>query len=116
MNKAVWAFCISVSMAAGATAAAAAPGFTTGNVNMRTGPDTAYPRVTVLPEGVPVEIAGCLDNQSWCDVVYGPYRGWVFGDYLAVMYGDQPVLVPEYAPVVGIPVVGFNFGNYWNRY
>lgn len=99
-----------------ATAAQALPGFTTGNVNMRAGPDTAFPRVTVLPRGVPVEIAGCLDNQSWCDVAYGPYRGWVYGEYLAFSYQGRRVLVPEYAPVIGLPVIGFNFGNYWGRY
>ncbi|WP_332118335.1 SH3 domain-containing protein [Azorhizobium caulinodans] len=97
-------------------AALAAPGFTTGNVNMRAGPDTAYPRVTVIPPGQPVEIVGCLYNQSWCDVIWGRARGWVYGEYLGFAYQGRTVLVPEYAPVIGIPVVGFNFNNYWGTY
>ncbi len=59
---------------------------------------------------------GCLQNQSWCDVATGIYRGWVYGEYLAMAYGGQQVLVPEYAPVLGVPVIGFNFARYWNRY
>lgn len=100
----------------GVGAALAAPGFTTGNVNMRAGPDTAYPRVTVIPPGQPVEIVGCLYNQSWCDVIWGRARGWVYGEYLGFAYQGRTVLVPEYAPVIGIPVVGFNFNNYWGTY
>lgn len=100
----------------GSAAAMAAPGFSTGNVNMRAGPDTAYPRVAVIPRGQPVEIVGCLENQSWCDVIWGRNRGWVFGEYLGFVYQGRQVLVPEYAPVIGIPVVGFSFGNYWGNY
>ena len=100
----------------GSAAAMAAPGFSTGNVNMRAGPDTVYPRVAVIPRGQPVEIVGCLENQSWCDVIWGPNRGWVFGEYLGFVYQGRQVLVPEYAPVIGIPVVGFAFGSYWNSY
>ncbi|MEP9379801.1 SH3 domain-containing protein [Aquabacter sp. CN5-332] len=106
----------SLGFTCAATAALAVPGYTTGNVNMRAGPDTEFPRVTVLPAGVPVEIAGCLDNQSWCDVIYGPNRGWVYGEYLAFSYQGRRVLVPEYAPLIGIPIIGFNFGNYWGSY
>jgi len=98
------------------TAAEASPGFATADVNMRAGPDTQYPRVTVLPQGAQVDIVGCLSNQSWCDVAYGPYRGWVFGEYLGFVYQGRQVLVPEYAPVIGLPIVGFNFGNYWGNY
>ncbi|MEW6121480.1 MAG: SH3 domain-containing protein [Pseudomonadota bacterium] len=116
MKTAAWAFCVAVCTTAFSGAALAAPGFTTGNVNMRTGPDTAYPSVTVLPEGLPVDIKGCLEGQSWCDVATGIYRGWVYGEYLAMSYRGQPVLVPEYAPVLGLPVIGFNFARYWNRY
>ncbi|MFG1423280.1 SH3 domain-containing protein [Roseixanthobacter liquoris] len=112
MKIAGWA----LAFACLAGAAQASPGFTTADVNMRAGPDTQYPRVTVLPEGAPVEIFGCLSNQSWCDVAWGPNRGWVYGEYLALDYRGERVLVPEYAPVIGIPVVGFNFGNYWGRY
>ncbi len=43
-------------------AAEASDGFVTGDVNLRAGPGTDYPRITVLPEGAPVEIYGCLSG------------------------------------------------------
>ncbi|HEY8614524.1 MAG TPA: SH3 domain-containing protein [Roseomonas sp.] len=62
--------------------ASAAPGFATGTVNLRAGPGITYPQVTVVPAGAPVEIFGCLQGYSWCDVGFGQVRGWVSANYL----------------------------------
>ncbi|MFC0407411.1 SH3 domain-containing protein [Roseomonas elaeocarpi] len=96
--------------------ALAAPGFATGNVNLRAGPGTAYPQVTVLGAGQPVEIFGCLEGYNWCDVGANGTRGWVAGSYLQYVYEGQRVLVPDYGPRIGLPIVGFAFGDYWGRY
>jgi len=37
----------------GVAAAQAEPGYSTANVNMRTGPDIEFPSVGVIPEGEP---------------------------------------------------------------
>ncbi|TAM18000.1 MAG: hypothetical protein EPN68_14945, partial [Rhodanobacter sp.] len=60
----------------------AADGYTTGNVNLRAGPDTSYPRLDTLPAGAPVDIQGCTSGWEWCDVVFQGERGWVAGNFI----------------------------------
>ena len=92
--------------------AAAVPGFTTGNVNVRTGPGTQYLAITTAPAGSGVDILGCMAGRSWCDIVLGNLRGWVSGRYVqeggAVV---QQYVVPRY--VAPSPVVSFSFGRTW---
>lgn len=92
-----------------------ADGYVTGNVNLRAGPDSGYPTVARLPAGAPVAIEGCVDGWSWCDVASGNNRGWVAGNFLQEEYRGQRVLVPEYGVQIGIPVVSFVFGTYWDN-
>ncbi len=97
--------------------AQAAAGFATANVNMRSGPSTAYPAVVVIPYGTSVEIHGCLANANWCDVSFYSGRGWVSGSYLQTSYrSSRVVLAPEYYRPLGIPTVTFEIDNYWDRY
>jgi uncharacterized protein YraI len=100
-----------------AAAAQAAPGFATADVNMRTGPDTEFPSVGIIPEGAPVEVFGCLNDESWCDVAWQDGRGWVFGEYLGIAYHGAVTPLPDVGVGgFGISVVVFNAGEYWNRY
>ncbi|NLS01831.1 SH3 domain-containing protein [Rhizobium sp. P32RR-XVIII] len=97
--------------------AQAAEGFATANVNMRAGPSTGYPAVAVIPAGESVEIYGCLADAPWCDVEFYGGRGWVHGRYVQAVYQERRVyLGPEYYRPLGIPVVVFSFGNYWDRH
>lgn len=98
------------------TAAIAGEGYVTTNVNLRAGPDTGYPDVATLYAGTSVAIEGCVDGWSWCDVAYGDSRGWVPANYLQQEYQGQRVLVPEYGVRIGIPVISFVFGSYWDSY
>jgi len=98
------------------TAAFAGQGFVTINLNLRAGPDTSYPEVATVYGGTPVAIEGCVDGWSWCDVAYGESRGWVPANYLQQEYQGQRVLVPEYGVRIGIPVISFVFGSYWDNY
>lgn len=77
-----------------AASAFAANGYTTGNVNMRTGPGVQYPRIAVVPVGSPVTIYECTRSRRWCSVRWHRYRGWVSGRYLR--FGD-------YRPRVYVP-------------
>jgi len=96
--------------------AEAAEGFATANVNMRSGPSTRYPAVTVIPVGTSVEIHGCLADRPWCDVSFYQGRGWVAGRYVQAMYRRNRVyLEPEYYRPLGIPTVVFEFDRYWDR-
>jgi uncharacterized protein YraI len=106
----------SLALMMGVAAAQAAPGYVTTNVNLRSGPGVQYPPVVVLGAGMPLEIFGCLSDTSWCDVDWNGNRGWVAGDYLEYSYQGRRVLVPEYAPYIGLPIVTFSFNDYWGRY
>ncbi|MGY5780584.1 SH3 domain-containing protein [Rhizobium sp. LEGMi135b] len=97
--------------------AEAAEGFATANVNMRSGPSTAYPAVTMIPVGVPLQINGCLNDTPWCDVSFYGGRGWVAGRYIQATYQSRRIYVgPQYYRPLGIPTVVFNFDDYWGRY
>ncbi|SEL27793.1 Uncharacterized conserved protein YraI [Xaviernesmea oryzae] len=96
--------------------AQAAAGFATANVNMRSGPSTRYPAVTVIPVGTSVEIHGCLAEVPWCDVSFRFGRGWVAGRYLQTLYRERRVYVaPEYYRPLGIPTITFDVDSYWTR-
>ncbi len=103
--------------------AAAVPGFTTGNVNVRTGPGTQYQAIATAPAGSGVDILGCMPGRAWCDIVLGNLRGWVSGRYVqeggAVVqqYIEPRYVAPRYvAPryVAPGPAFSFSFGNYWD--
>jgi uncharacterized protein YraI len=97
--------------------AQAAGGFATSNVNMRSGPSTQYPAVTMIPAGVPLNINGCLAETPWCDVSFAGGRGWVAGRYVQALYQQRRVyLGPQYYAPLGIPTIGFDLDNYWGRY
>ena len=94
--------------------AAAATAYATGDVNLRAGPGTNYPVATVVDAGAPVNVFGCLTGYSWCDVSFNGVRGWVSGRYLEQAYAGDRVLVPAYGARIGVPVISFSFGNYWD--
>ena len=101
----------------GSAAAHAERAFTMADVNLRTGPDVEFPRVDIIPEGEPVDIAGCLRDESWCDVSWDGGRGWVFSEYLAVEDDGQMVALLDVGLVeFRIPYISFVAADYWGRY
>ena len=109
-------FAIACALAGASSAALADDGYVTGTVTMYAGPDMSYPAVDTIPAGEPVAIEGCDDGYGWCDVIWGEDRGWIPGNYIQYEYNDQPVLLPAYAAVIGIPIVTFAIADYWGRY
>jgi uncharacterized protein YraI len=89
--------------------ATAAPAFgqsavTTQAVNLRSGPDRAFPLVTWLPPNTRVRVWGCTSGWRWCDVSAGRNRGWVSARYLT-------------GPMRGrAPVITFSVGSYWDAH
>ena len=109
------AFC--TLLVAPAIAEAAVRGYATANVNMRSGPSTGYPAVTVIPYGAPVTINGCMSSVNWCDVSFAGGRGWVSGNYVQTSYRSNRVYVaPDYYSGLGIPLVTFDVDRYWGSY
>lgn len=109
------AFC--ALLVAPSVADAAVRGYATANVNMRSGPSTGYPAVTVIPVGAPVTIYGCMSSVNWCDVVFDGGRGWVSGNYVQAAYrSSRTYVAPDYYSGMGIPLVTFDVDRYWGTY
>lgn len=114
----MWKSLLSIAVLAAATVAApavasAAPARVTANVNLRAGPGTNYYPILVLPAGAPVELYGCLQGYTWCDISYGRERGWVSSRYLSTFYRG-PAYRPR--PYASVPFLSFNFGYWDNHY
>jgi uncharacterized protein YraI len=97
-------------------AALAAPGMINTPVNLRAGPSVEFPVVDRLPQGVPVEVHGCIRDALWCDVSWERERGWVAAQYLDYLYGDRYVYLPNYLGVVDVPAASFVLTSYWSSY
>jgi uncharacterized protein YraI len=111
-----WIRWLAVGLLALPIAAMAQQAFTTRTVNVRAGPNNAYPIVAQVGGGAPMQVMGCLADWSWCDVFYADLRGWVYGPYLTYAYQGGSVPLYTYAPSLGIPIVTFAVGPYWDRY
>ena len=96
--------------------ASATDAYVTGNVNLRAGPDAEYPLIDQLQAGTEVDVQGCTPDWEWCDVIAFDNRGWVAGNYIEYEDQDQPVLLPAYGARIGIPIITFTIGTYWDRY
>jgi uncharacterized protein YraI len=94
----------------------AADAYVIGAVSLRAGPDIGYPSIMTLPAGMPVSVYGCTDGWEWCDVQAEDNRGWVSGQFLQYDYQNQRVLLPDYGARVGIPIVAFVLGAYWDQH
>lgn len=97
-------------------AASAQNAFTTQAVNMRAGPDRSFPLVAWLPAGTAVQVFGCLEGWRWCDTAWGPHRGWVWSQALQTTFQSQPWIIFYGGPMLGIPLVTFSIGTYWDSF
>jgi uncharacterized protein YraI len=78
------------------TAAEAYPGWASGSVNMRSGPGTAYPRITTIPAGARVEVYSC--GGGWCQVFYAGYNGYAIDALIRTGYVAPPRPPRPYMP------------------
>jgi uncharacterized protein YraI len=109
-------FCLAPLCLALPALASATEGYIVADISLQAGPDTEYPSITELAAGTPVEIQGCIDGYSWCDVIAGEDRGWVAGSFVEEEYNSQPVVIEDYGPRIGIPIVTFSLGVYWTNH
>lgn len=83
---------------------------------MRAGPDRDYPLVRMIPNGRSVNVFGCLNDWSWCDISYRGDRGWVEGRRLGADYHGQRRPYSSAGVYLGIGVLTFVIGDYWDNY
>jgi len=60
----------------------AATGIANNAVNLREGPGTKHAVITTVPEGAEVDVTAC---ESWCQVRYGDYEGWISARYIDIV-------------------------------
>lgn len=117
MNKLATTAIVALGMlAAPAMASAATTAYTNSAVSLRTGPDAGYPRVAALRAGTPLQVYGCINDWSWCDVGVGYDRGWVSAGYLDSYSRGHRVAVSRYGVNLGLPVIRFTFNSYWDSH
>ena len=97
-------------------AALADNAMTTESTDLYAGPDDSYPVVAELDSNSPIQVMGCLDDWSWCDVVAADVRGWMYAPDITYGYEGGYVPLYQYAPSLGIAVVPFSLDVYWGRY
>ena len=89
---------------------------TTMSTDLYAGPDDSYPMVAQLDPDTPVQVYGCLDDWSWCDVGFQDARGWLYSPDVTYVYQGGYVPLYQYAPSLGIAVVPFSVDAYWGHY
>ena len=116
MKQATSRILFALAVAAIPLSASADNAFTMRDVEVYTGPGSEYPPVATLPPNTAVEIAGCLSDWSWCDINFADSRGWVYAADLGYPYQNNRVVIIEYGPRLGIPVVAFSLPAYWDAH
>lgn len=116
MGRTRYALLTGTLLLAGSALVHAQNAYTSRPANVRAGPDRSYPLVAQLAPGTPVDIDGCLDDWSWCDVGFDDTHGWVYSPSLAYDYQGSRVPFYTYAPSFGLPIITFSLGSYWDRY
>jgi len=96
--------------------AVAQQAITTGWANLRAGPGGDYPLVARLQPNTPVQVEGCLSGYQWCDISIGPDRGWIYAQRLNYVYQDRPVPILGWGARIGLPIIAFSIGSYWDDY
>lgn len=96
--------------------ASAQNAYTAKPMNVRAGPNREYPLVAQLDAGTPLDVHGCLDGWSWCDVSFEGNRGWMYGGGISFDYNGGRVPLYSYGPQLGLPIITFSVGTYWGQY
>lgn len=117
MNKKLTATCALLGLlAAPAIASAATTAHTNAAVNLRTGPDAGYPRVTTLPAGTALQVYGCINDWSWCDVGVGRERGWISAGLIDYVENNRRLAISLNGQRLGLQVLGFTLDTYWDTH
>ncbi len=106
--------CFAAAVVFAPAIAAADPGRANASVNVRAGPDIAFPGIATLARGASIEVRGCIASRQWCDVSSGRVRGWVSARYLDINVGGRQGNVWNNRTRVQLPTLSWNIDSYWD--
>jgi uncharacterized protein YraI len=90
--------------------------YTAKDVHLRAGPGRDYPVVAILRAGTPLTVDGCLSDYRWCDVEVANFRGWVYAGNIVTGYQGGQVPLMGYGAALGVSIVLFDLGIYWDTH
>ena len=82
---------------------------------LRSGPQTRFPNVRRIDQGQQLQLFGCLADRSWCDVGFGPDRGWVGAPDLQVDVRGRRDSADNVYGELGLGDRDFRIGEYWDE-
>jgi uncharacterized protein YraI len=89
------------------TSAFALPGTAMTDLALRAGPGPMHPVIGTINANAVVEIEGCIDTGTWCQVAWNGQRGWAHASYLGHQMQGQTVVLPQARQQVQIPTVTY---------
>lgn len=93
------------------TGAQAYQAFATTALNVRTGPGTNNPVIAALSANQVVEVSGCNNTNTWCQVTATNIRGWASARYLRPIDDGRPSPAPAPSPAPNRPDIGFSINT-----
>jgi uncharacterized protein YraI len=94
--------------------ASAAPGWSSGAMNLRAGPGANYPIVAKIPARAKLDVEGCLQDWSWCNVFWRGKYGWTSGRHVELSYQNRRVPLRDASGDIMPPVIVYNVNEYWD--
>lgn len=99
-------------LAAAATLAIASPAFAvTGTANadlpLRSGPGPMHNIIGTVDRNATLEVEGCVEAGTWCQVNSKGQRGWVWGANVTAQQAGQTVIVTQQRQALQVPVVTY---------
>ena len=80
------------------------------DLNLRVGPGENYVIKSTLPAEAMVDVSGCVESGSWCEVTYEGETGYAYAPYLVVTEEEQMVALPS-ATVTTVETVTYDESN-----
>ena len=71
----------------------ALPATVTVDLPLRSGPGPMHTIIATLDHNAIVEVEGCIETGTWCQVATNGQRGWVWGANLSAQAQGQTVIV-----------------------
>jgi len=90
-----------------ASPALAIPGTALTDLPLRAGPGPMHPVIATVERNGTVEVEGCNEGGTWCQVSVAGRRGWVFGAHVAAKQADKQVIITEQRQALQVPTIQY---------